>query len=206
MANWESIFKKKGKVFYKPHEDMRKLASLMKNNKMKRVLDLGCGSGRHTVFLAKLGFEVYGMDSSKSGLKQTREWLKQSPLQASLKNASCYEKFPYTDNFFDAIISIQVIHHAKIEDIRFCISEIERTLKPNGIAFITVPKTKKNRFRSQVKMIAPRTFVPLDGDERGLPHYLFNKEILQKSFRNFKILKIDTDKHKHYCLLGRLKP
>ena len=77
MGDWESIFKTKGKFFHKPHEDMRKLAQLMKQNKVKTVLDLGCGSGRHIVFLAKQGFEVYGMDSSKSGLKQTREWLKQ---------------------------------------------------------------------------------------------------------------------------------
>lgn len=205
MGDWESIFKNKGKFFHKPHEDLRKLAQLMKKSNVQKVLDLGCGSGRHTVFLAKLGFEVYGMDSSKSGLKQTKEWLIQSNLKAKLKYASCYEKFPYKDNFFDAIISVQVIHHAKIEDIQFCISEIERTLKPDGIAFITVPRTKKNKFRSKVKMIAPRTFVPLDGYEIGLPHYHFNKETFKKNFKDFKILKIYNDKHKHYCLWGRLK-
>ena len=205
MGDWESIFKKKGKFFHEPHEDMRKLAQLFKKSNVKKILDLGCGSGRHTVFFAKLGFDVYGMDSSQSGLKQTKEWLQQSDQKATLIKASCYEKFPYKDNFFDAIISVQVIHHAKIEEIQFCVSEIERTLKPDGIAFITVPKTKKNKFRSKVKMIAPRTFVPLDGHEIGLPHYHFNKEILKKSFRNFKILRIYTDNHKHYCLLGRLK-
>ena len=54
-------------------------------------------------------------------------------------------------------------------------------------------------------MKAPRTFVPLDGHEIGLPHYHFNKELLHKIFKNFTILDVYTDKHKHYCLLGRLK-
>jgi len=169
---------------------MECLVKLLRKNNAKKVLDLGCGSGRHAVFLAKAGFDVYGMDDSKSGLKQTKEWLRSLSLRAKLKNADCYKKFPHKDNFFDAIISVQVIHHAKIEDIGFCISEIERTLKPGGIVFITVPKTKTNNFRSKIKMIAPRTFVPLDGHEVGTPHYLFNKELLRKNFKNFKILSI----------------
>ena len=153
-------------------------------------------------FLAKAGFDVYGMDSSKTGLKQTKEWL--NKLKANLKKSSCYKRFPYKNNFFDAILSIQVIHHAKIKDVRFCISEIERTLKPKGIAFITVPVYKKNKHRSRVKMIAKRTYIPLTGHEIGVPHYHYNKELMKKDFKNFKILDLYIDKGKHYCLLGRL--
>lgn len=205
MGNWESVFNRNGKFFYEPHEDMESLVELLRKNNAKKVLDLGCGSGRHSVFLAKAGFDVYGMDNSKSGLKQTKEWLRSLSLQAKLKNADCYKKFPYKNNFFDAIVSVQVIHHARIEDIRFCISEIERVLNLGGIVFVTVPKTKTNKFRSKTKMIAPRTFVPLDGHEVGTPHYLFNKELLRDNFKNFKILDLYTDEHKHYCLLGKLK-
>lgn len=202
MGDWESTFKNKGKFFDRPHEDMRKLVSLLNQNKAKKVLDLGCGSGRHTVFLAKNDFNVYGMDNSRTGQKYTRQWLNTLNLKAKLKNASCYEKFPYKDASFDAGISIQVIHHAKIRDIRYCISEIERTLKPNGIIFITVPKTKKNRYRSKVRMIAPRTFIPLDGHETGVPHYQFTKELLRQEFRRFRKLELYTDKNKHQCILG----
>lgn len=206
MGDWESIFKKKGRFFYKPHEDMKKIVRLMKQNKVKRVLDLGCGSGRHVIYLAKNGFEVYGMDSSRTGLTYTRKLMKEADVRAKLKNASCYKKFPYKDNFFDAIISIQVIHHARIKDIKFCISELERIVKPKGIVFITVPKTKKNKFHSKVKIVAPRTFVPLCGDEIGVPHYHFSKSTLRKNFKNFSEVKIHIDRHKHFCLLGRLRP
>jgi len=205
MADWETIFKQKGKFFYTPHEEMEKIVELFRKEKVKRVLDLGCGSGRHTVLLAKEGFEVYGMDSSASGLDQTRIWLKEENLKVKLAKADCYQKWPFVDNFFDAIISIQVIHHAEFSKIKFCIAEMKRTLKRNGLVFITVPKTKKNKFRSKVKMIEPRTLVPLDGEEIGVPHYIFSKDLLKKSFRSFQIMDLHIDSLMHYCLLGRLR-
>ncbi len=210
MGDWDSIFRKKGKVFFKPHEDMRRVIKLMKNDGVNRVLDLGCGSGRHTVLLAKLGFDVYGMDISKSGLRQTRSWLKESRLKARLKEASCYKRFPFKDDFFDAIISVQVIQHGRIKDVRFCISEIERVLKPGGLVFITVPKPRNKIGTSKHKAVEPRTYILTEGEEKGLPHYFYNKSLLRKDFKNFKILdlyldKTRHDKTRHYCLLGKLK-
>jgi ubiquinone/menaquinone biosynthesis C-methylase UbiE len=205
MANWNSIFKNKGKVFNTPHEDMNALVQILKKNKAKRVLDLGCGSGRHTVFLAKAGFEVYALDNAPEGLKQTRAWLKEKGLKANLKNSSCYKKFPYKDDFFDAVISIQVIHHAKANQIRRCIKEIERVLKQGGTTFITVTKNKTGERGTKIKQIEPRTYVMLDGFEKGVPHYIYNKSLLRQFFKNFKIYDIYIDSGDHYCLLGELK-
>jgi len=205
MGDWESIFKKSGKVFIKPQEDMKKVIKLLKKEKVKRVLDLGCGSGRHTVLLAKEGFDVYGTDISEEGLKLTKKELKSLNLKAKLKKASCYKKFPYNDNYFDAIISIQVIHHNYLKNIKYCISEIERVLKPKGIAFITVAATRLKPRATKLKKAELRTYIPLDGIEKGLPHYIYTKSLMRKDFKNFEILKLDKDSGNHYCLLGQLK-
>ena len=55
------------------------------------------------------------------------------------------------------------------------------------------------------KMVAPRTYVPVEGHEKGVPHYVYNKELLRKDFKNFKILKLYVDKANHYCMWARLK-
>ena len=55
------------------------------------------------------------------------------------------------------------------------------------MVFVTVAKKKFNKYRKRVKFIAPRTFVPLEGHEVGLPHYIYNKGLLRKDFKNFKI-------------------
>jgi len=54
---WDKAFKKEGKIFTKPQEDMPKIVKLFKKSGVKKVLDLGCGSGRHVVYLAKNGLK-----------------------------------------------------------------------------------------------------------------------------------------------------
>lgn len=218
MKQWNKIFKRYGKVFLKPQEDMPRVAKEFKKNKVKKILDLGCGTGRHVVYLAKQGFKVQGLDISEEGLKQTKKWLKIDKLQANLKIGSIYSKLPYNNGTFDAIISTSVIHHAKIKKIRKLIKEMERILKPGGQIFIITHKRKFRNFwplgaiikkygrqKSHYKIIAPHTYTPMSGGEKGLIHYLFNKETIKKEFKNFK-LKIWVDKNRrHYCFLGKMK-
>jgi len=162
---------------------------------------LGFGSGRHVVYFAGEGFDVYGIDISIEGLRITRSWLEEENLKANLKIGNIHEKLPYADDFFDAMISIQVIHHSKIENIRRLIEEIERVLTPSGIIFVTVPK----RIQRASKNVAPRTYIPLEGLDKGLVHYLFNKRLLRKEFSNFRIQSVWVDSNCQYCFLAELK-
>lgn len=218
MKQWNEIFKKHGKVFTKPHEDMAKIVKQFKAHHVNKVLDLGSGTGRHVIYLAKHGFDVSGIDIAQKGIEITKDWLKKEKLKAHLTTGSFYQRLPYQDNFFDAVISTSAIHHAKIGEVRKAIQEIERILKPNGLIFIVVRKRKfRNWTKSKIvekygeqktnyKVIAERTYIPIEGGEKGLAHYLFNRKLLKKEFKNFKIIDIwvDTDK-RHYCLLGSMK-
>ncbi len=230
MKQWNEIFKEDGRVFLEPQKDMPRIAKLFKKKGIKRILDLGCGSGRHTVYLAKNGFDVYGFDIAPVGINLAKKWLKQEKLKAKFRIGSVFGKLPYKDNFFDALISTQVINHAEISDIRKLIKEMERVLKPKGLIFITVmQKTglkewkqknwKINSIREEVslgddgisvmknkyKIIGPQTYVYLEGGEKGLIHYIFNKNIVRKEFKNFKIPNIWLSPNKrHDCFLGEL--
>ena len=193
---------------------------MFKERGVKRVLDLGCGSGRHMVYLVKHDFEVYGIDISPQGIKIAREWLKKEKLKANLKVGDVYKKLPYQNDFFDAIISTQALHHNKIENIRKLIKEIERILKPGGLIFVTVRRAlrvkgwKKNKIvihrwkwkkkKVKYKVIGLRIYVPVEGGEKGLIHFCFNKKLIRKEFKNFKIPDIWI-KYGHYCFLGELK-
>lgn len=218
MKQWNKIFKEEGKVFIKIQEDIPKIVKLFKARSVKRILDLGCGSGRHLVYLAKRGFDVYGIDIAKQGIKIAKDWLKVEGLKANLKIGDIYKRLPYPDNFFDAILSTQTLHHGRIEKIRKLIKELERILKTGGLIFVTVRRAlrvkdwKKNKIvihrwkkkKTKYMVIGPRIYVPVEGGEKGLIHFCFNKRLIKKEFKNFKIPKIWIKKG-HYCFLGELR-
>ncbi len=204
MDSWNAIFRAKGKVFTKPHPDMMGIADHLRERNAKRVLDLGCGTGRHLIFFANQGFEVYGLDAALEGIEIAKKWLAENNLNCKLTIHRMEEKFPYEDSFFDAVISIQAMHHNIIEKIKFTIQEIERVLKPDGIIFITFPMfglfNKKNPWK--LEKIEKGTYLPLSGPEKGLPHHFFTEREIYKVFKGFNIKKIYIDETKHRAILG----
>lgn len=205
---WERIFRKRKNLSSEPHEDMPWVVREFKKMRVKRVLDLGCGTGRHTMYLAMKGFEVYGFDISKTGVRQARDRLGRGGLEADVRVADMVEPFPYRTGFFDAIVSINVIHHNKLADIRRTIKQMARVLRPKGLAFIAIPShlpisIKKFNIKTPTlyRHIEINTFLPLDGDEKGLAHHIFNEEEIRKEFKMFRILSTRKDSLDHWCVL-----
>ena len=201
LKTWNEIFKKQGKVFTEPHAAMPGLVRLLKGMGARTLLDFGSGSGRHVIYLAKAGLSVFGLDNSPKGIQFTKEWLEQEGLCANLLLGDMVEKLPYSDTFFDGIIAVQVIHHARIVVIRLLIREMWRILKRGGVLFVTVPMSKNPKLKYE--RIEPDTYIPIDGREQGLPHHYFTPKELYAEFHDFQILGIHIDAHRHYCLFGR---
>lgn len=204
MPDWDDLFAKKGKYFTKSHPDMERLANLFCEKGVRRVLDLGCGTGRHLLFLLKRGFEVYGLDGSPNGLEIAKNWLAEENLSSELVCQKIEYKFPYKGGFFDAIISIQVIHHNLMKDIMFTVNEIKRILKPNGYIFLTFPLLQGFYVKRQnMKKVETRTYIPLTGQEKGLPHHFFTIAEIKRVFDAFNLSEIYIDKTNHRAILGQ---
>jgi len=215
MLQWDKIYKKEGKKYryyniLKPHEDISKVSYFFKKQNVKRVLDLSCGAGRNLIYLSKRGFDVYGIDCAPEGLKIIKGILKKEKIKSNLKLGNIFNKLPYEDNFFDAVVSVQVLQHGKVNEIKKAIKEIERVLKPRGLIFITLSgRISKGKVRPYLiktaKKIATRTYVPTKGNEAGLTHFIYNKKIIKKHYHNFKILKIWKDSRDYYCFTAQNK-
>ena len=197
---WDSIFRREGRVFAQPQEDMPALLELLRERGARTLLDLGSGSGRQVVYFAGHGLSVFGLDRAPEGLRLTQGWLAAEGLRAGLCLQNLYGGLPYRDASFDALISVQVLHHAPIADIRGLVAEIVRVLKPGGVLFVSVPR-RRNRGQSH-REIEPGTWVPLDGWETGVPHHIFTPETLRATFHQFAVRDIHLDSTQHYCMVA----
>ncbi|UCC20463.1 MAG: class I SAM-dependent methyltransferase [Promethearchaeota archaeon] len=117
-----------------------KLKKALGNVKGKKVLDVGCGRGRLSFYLAQNGANVVGIDLSKNFIDFCNKKLKKSNLQIDFKvmNAQIPD---FEDNMFDIIVGSRIIHH--LPDIELFFRECKRLLKKKG--FITfIEPLKRN--------------------------------------------------------------
>jgi len=109
-----------------------------------RVLDLGCGEGRH-VISAYLEAEVdaVGVDLCLDDLRRTQEKYAefaagQSPGSSFTLASANALSLPFADASFDKVICSEVLEH--IPDYRGALQEIDRILKPGGLFCASVPR------------------------------------------------------------------
>lgn len=188
MPEWDDLFKEAQYRWEKPHELVVSFATELKERGARRVLDLGCGAGRHVVYLARAGFDVCGTDVSPRGLDYTRAWLDRERLQADLQLGDM-TVIPYPDSYFDAIVSTYVIHHNTMDNIRRCVAEMYRTLALGGRALLTV-QSKRGYSYGRGQPLEPDTFLRDEGADAGVPHHYFDEQNLQDLFAQFTIVKL----------------
>lgn len=109
-----------------------------------RVLDLGCGEGRHCHGVHMLGgVHVVGLDIDIPSLTKARDGVEMLPERTETDDAltgflsgSGYA-LPFADDTFDAVICSEVLEH--LHEYKDAIAEIRRVLKPGGVFAATVP-------------------------------------------------------------------
>jgi ubiquinone/menaquinone biosynthesis C-methylase UbiE len=103
----------------------------------RKALDAGCGGGRYTVALRRLGFQqVIGLDFSEQGIRDARSRLHRCPAEGvSFRHGSVLD-LPFSDGAFDFVYSNGVLHHTKQMARGF--RELLRVLKPGGRGFVYV--------------------------------------------------------------------
>lgn len=177
--------------------EVSKLGELFKRDNVKRILDVGCGAGRHTVYFARKGLEVFGFDDDEETLGRAKQLLQNENLKADLRIWDMTKPLPYQDAFFDAVIAVRVIHHTYMNNIVKTVQEIDRVLRPGGYLFLQVPSYESETFDSGTICAEPGTLIARGGPEKDFPHHFFRKDELLEIFSGYIVKEIHSNSD-HY--------
>jgi len=112
----------------------------------ERLLDLGCGFGRHAFEAFRRGARVVALDRSDAELKEVRRTFAAmidageagtSPADSATGVNGDGLHLPFADGAFDRVIASEVLEH--IPDDEVAIAELARVLRPGGTIAVTVP-------------------------------------------------------------------
>lgn len=103
---------------------------LLKPTKKDIILDIGCGTGRFTIPIAKRCKKAVGVDISEEMLLVAKRKSKKIK-NIEFKKLDKKDKLPFKNNSFDKIICTLVVSH--IKDLERFLKEIHRVLKKRGI-------------------------------------------------------------------------
>lgn len=124
---------------------MMMLEELLENvslNPSMRVLDLGCGNGLTSIFLAKeYGVQVFALDLWVSATDNYRRFQEAGVEDMVIPIHADALDMPFANEFFDAVISVDAYHYVGNNDTFFH-EKIRPILKKNGIAAFAFPGMK----------------------------------------------------------------
>ena len=146
-----------------------------------RVLDIGCGYGRDSIYVAKsLGFRVLGIDISEKAIEMAKE----NALKAQATKAEFrLMDFRDLDSYFDAVLVSNLYHLLPPEGRRDLAEHVARLLGPDGVLYMNAISVNDKEHYG--------VGTPVQGEENtwvdGKYIHLSKADELRRDFSAFKI-------------------
>jgi malonyl-CoA O-methyltransferase len=102
--------------------------SLLGGRRFESILEIGCGTGKNTVFLAQVGRRVQAVDFSQGMLARAQEKVQAENVRFSQMDIT--RPWEFEERSFDLIVCNLVLEH--IRDLSHVFGEVARTLRPEG--------------------------------------------------------------------------
>lgn len=168
------------------------ILELLKENQAKRVLDLGCGNGAFTAFLADHHYAVTGLDHSGSGIALSQKHYPHIHFAQHDVLQPLPQEF---SGIYDAVVSVEVVEHLLLP--RKLIENALLALKPGGLFILTTP------YHGYWKNLALALTNKFDSHWHPLRDYghikFFSKKTITELFNEYKF------KGLRYTTVGRVR-
>jgi len=224
IDEWDNAYLNKDNFLFYPHEEVIRFVSRCIRKKTgkesfvdahdvsgAKILDLGCGIGRHVIFCEDMKLDSYGIDLSIEAINYAQDWLRSiggSNVEKRLQQADA-RQLPWKDGFFDFALSHGVLDSMPYDVARSVVQDLQRVMSPGALFYcdlISGDDSDHYREFSGEKIVETQ-------HERGTMQCYFNMSKIEKLFKNlFSIEECQLIRHEHvlkgtyhsrYCLILR---
>ena len=187
--HWEKNFSSKPEMFgLEPSIPAKKSLELFKKQNITKIIELGAGLGRDTIFFAQNSTHVKVLDYSLSGINVINKKAEKLNLSnfISTKIFDVREKLPFEDNSVNACFSHMLYCMALTNnDLENLNNEIHRILKPKGINIYTVRHANDGDFKKGIH-IGEDLY-----ENDGFIVHFFSKDKVKSLLKGFENISID---------------
>jgi 2-polyprenyl-3-methyl-5-hydroxy-6-metoxy-1,4-benzoquinol methylase len=176
-SEWDKIYSEKAMAAYPDNTLIRFVAKHYynaTNRKDVKFLDVGCGAGSSSWFLAREGFSVAAIDSSPAAMERLRLRLKDENLEAFL-GCGDITQLEFKPDYFDCVIDISSLCYLHKDKIEAMMKQLYAVLKPNGRIFSLTPTDN-----------CSKTVFNYTADGLNIPARFQTADEAIKNFKSFK--------------------
>lgn len=159
-----------------------------------KILDLGCGAGKNSIYFAGHGAQVTGYDFSKVAITVAKERADKENLSINFEVRSIGELLPLDHASVDIVLDVMSSHALSNTEQAVYVSELNRVLKPGGYAFIrTFILDGDNNAKKLIKEfpgIEQQSYVL---PETGMTEHVFTEKELKDFYKDFTILNFEKE-------------
>ena len=105
----------------------------LKENKLSKLLEVGCGNGRDSIFFSRAGMNVTAIDVSPSAVELAQGNADKENITNIRFMVANVEELPFADNEFESLFTLSVIHSTNLQKT---IPQIARVVRKGGLVFI----------------------------------------------------------------------
>ncbi len=138
---WDAVYSKKGMAQYPENALIRFVAKHyygVPERKDIKFLDIGCGAGSSTWYLAREGFSVAAIDGSTVAMERLRIRLKDEVLEAFL-GCGDITALEFKPDYFDCVVDVSSLCYIPKDKIENLMKQLHAVLKPGGRFFSITP-------------------------------------------------------------------
>jgi len=176
------------------------------------VLDVGCGAGRHLLWLERQGFTAFGTDRAPNGLGRTRELLRREEREVRVTLADM-GALPFASGSFGAVIAHHVLYHGVAADVLRAIREAGRVLHDEGLFVGTLLSTRTWKY-GEGRRLESSTYVQERGPEAGVAHHYCDEAGARALLHGFDVDGLaldefsddDGNRHSHWRFVATRRP